>query len=275
MKAHTVPQSAAELPWLLFLHGYSGAGKTKLFTDFHNGGLKGIAVTRERRPLETILQRYGATDVPIIEPETDLELRAITEAPDTVLAKYASGYQPDLWFFENMRALQLLLLGRAKRAATKTEGGLEVPERTGYGILHTVPKAKQDNSDNPSQLAYRTLENETMSVFHAMANMRRASGQPYHVMVSCHSETFFAKDAAQQKRMPHRIVPNLEGFAMKINAPSFFKTVALYMEENNNRFTMHFRNADAWAANQFGWTGSIDWTNKDGFDILSKKREEK
>ena len=227
----------------IFAYGYPGSGKTKIARDYYDAlGPGVISVTNEVS--EATFSNYGV-DIPILEPETQDELRAIITMPEKVHEKIIveqMGYDfPKIHtvLFDNLRMSQLMVFGEGARKEVKVfDGAITLPAIKESGIM-ALPN-KRDFAGLPSNKDYRFLDMEMRKIVDKIDRM------PCHTIVTAHAEEDFAprtrlelsgidtnsregKKEFMETPKQYSGYPSLEGFALKADLAGLVSDLFLYL----------------------------------------------
>lgn len=265
----------------LLAYGYPGSGKTKLAADAHKAGYPIVVVTGESGDLT--LEMHGI-DCPILTPESEEELRAIFEVPEQVVQTQIHpdfpGYVPQVWVFDNLRTIQQVIFGEGPRLKTSVFGGaVELPKRDAKGILSIAQKRSSPNV--PANIDYRELDSRMRRIVRLIESMN------YHTIVTCHATIDYKKSTHKQLTGDPKIdkelekelqgVPLLDGWSLADDIGGLVGDFFLYLKTpNGNNYQMCPKATGGYFARTRiaeHIRSPIDWTGKNGFQILLDELE--
>lgn len=270
--------AALDFHWHLFLYGYPGCGKTRTIVDFKNAGFHPVVVAT----YEQDLTLEGA-DIPLLTVEHPDELKAIVSKPRNVIEQVlwpdlGEEYPVDLFAFDILRDLQMLLFGEAKTTKdVEVFDGKVIMERSpGFGVM-AEPNAR-DAAGVPSNKDYRLLDINTRAI------VKKIEKMPYHTITTAHAEVRFderttakltgdvKKDKEIKAQGNIKGFPSLEGYSAKADLPGLVSDFMLYMDTpDQESFYIYPKPSKGFYARtrlaEF-MPRVIDWTGRNAYEVL-------
>jgi hypothetical protein len=264
--------------WHLFLYGHPGCGKTKFVVDAKEYGYNPVVVAT----YEQDITLEGA-NIPILTVEHPHELQAIVQRPQNVIEQVlwpelGEEYPVDLFMFDVLRELQLLLFGEAKTTKDLEvfDGKVTLERGPGFGVM-AEPNAR-DAAGVPSTKDYRLLDIQTRGL------VKKIEKMPYHTITTAHAEVNFdqrtvAKLTGDQKKDKEikanatiKGFPSLEGYSAKADIPGLVSDFMLYMDTpDQEAYYLYPKPSKGFYARTRVaevMPRVIDWTGRNGFNVL-------
>jgi len=266
--------------WHIFLYGLPGCGKTKAILDFAERGFHPVVVSTHAQDLTLI-----GSNIPVMTVEHPLELQALVQKPLNVIEKVlwpalGEEYPVDLFAFDVLRDLQMLLFGESKTIKdTEVFDGKVTLERTsGFGIM-SEPNAR-DATGIPSPKDYRLLD------IYSRALIKKIEKMPYHTITTAHAEVRWDErttakmtgDAKKDKEIKAagnvKGFPSMEGYSTMADLPGLISDLMLYMDTpDQESFYIYPKPAKGYYARTRlaeYLPGMLDWTGRNAYDVLTQ-----
>ncbi len=270
---------SAEFLWHIFLYGYPGCGKTKVVKDFLDRGFFPIVVATYEQDVTLM-----GSNIPVLTLDHPQELQALVMQPKNVIEKVVwpalgEEYPVNLFMFDNLRDLQMLLFGEAKttKASTAFDGAITIEKTDGFGVM-SEPNAR-DATGIPATKDYRLLDINTRAI------VKKIEKMPYHTITTAHAEVNLdertkakltgdiAKDKEIKAKGTVKGFPSLEGYSAKADLPGLISDFMFYMDTpDQESFYLYPKPSKGFYARtrvaEF-MPRSIDWTGKNVYDVLT------